>query len=615
MNIARSVEKFAAPRARRRGGAQALSASRWPSSDAFAEAGALLRAHRGRLSIGLVLVTINRLSVLVLPAATKWFMDDIVKPQRWDLLPQLVMVLAATMLVLSVTTFSLSQIVGVAGERVVTDLRKQVQAHVMRLPVRYFDTAKTGVLLSRIMSDTDGLRTFVGNGLVQMIGSSLMGLMAFGVLLYLNWALTAAMVLVLGIFGSAITLTAKRLTPIYLDRAHIVAEMTGRLSETLGGIRVIKSYAAEKREALVFARDSSRLFRNVVRGLAITSAMSAYSTLMIGVAAVVLMVFGGHSLRYGTMTIGELTMYASFMAVMTIPLTQVPAIGAQLSEGFAALERTGALRRVVRETDVDDSRMPMPDVHGNIEFSDVSFEYRPGVPVLKHISFSAPTGATIALVGASGAGKSTLISLVMAFNAPTSGSVRIDGRELSSVCLADYRQHLGLVLQDDVLFEGTIADNIAYGSPHASREAIIDAARVAHCDEFVQAFVHGYDTVIGERGVRLSGGQRQRLSIARAILANPKILVLDEATSSLDSVSEALLQDALETLRRGRTTFVIAHRLSTIRTAAQILVLEHGEIIERGTHEELLARRGRYRQLHDSQYRFEQEGVPSRSGV
>jgi subfamily B ATP-binding cassette protein MsbA len=398
-----------------------------------------------------------------------------------------------------------------------------------------------------------------------------------------------------------------RLRPLFRERGQINAEVTGRLAESLGGVRIVKSYTAEKREELVFAKGAHKLFRNVAQSLTGVSAVTAFSSLVIGAIVIAMILVGGSSIRAGRMTIGDLVAYLSLTALMTMPVIQLASIGTQMSEAFAGLDRIREIRKMATEDDEDESRQPLSNVRGELIFDDVSFEYNPGVPVLKHVSFDAPAGSTTALVGSSGSGKSTLISLVMTFNRPLSGRVLVDGHDLMSVKLRDYRSQLGVVLQDNFLFDGTIAANIAYGNPHASREEIKAVSTIAHCDEFIEGFEKQYDTIVGERGVRLSGGQRQRVAIARAILANPRILILDEATSSLDSESEALIQDGLRSLRQGRTTFVIAHRLSTIRSADQILVLEGGEIVERGTHEQLLASGGRYRQLHDKQYRFEKD--------
>ncbi len=574
---------------------------------AWEEARDLIWSHRKRLAVGLLLMLISRLSDLVLPTTTKYLMDDVIARHHWELLPRLALATGVATLVGAATSFMNSQVLGVAAQRAITEMRKDVEAHVMRLPIRYFDSTKTGILISRIMTDAEGIRNLVGTGLVQLTGSIVTATIALGVLLYLNWRLTTVTIVILGAFGGGMATAFKRLRPLFRERGKINAEVTGRLAETLGGVRIVKSYTAEKREELVFAKGAHRLFRNVAQSLTGVSAVSAFSSLVVGATGIAMMLIGGHSIRTGSMTVGDLVMYLSFTALMTMPVIQLASVGTQLTEAFAGLDRIRELRRMATEDQEDALRQGLPDVRGEVEFDDVTFEYNEGVPVLKHVSFRAPAGSTTALVGSSGSGKSTLISLVMAFNRPKTGRVLVDGYDLATVKLRDYRSHLGVVLQDNFLFDGTIAENIAYARPHAPREDIKAVSRIAHCDEFIESFDKGYDTIVGERGVRLSGGQRQRVSIARAILANPRILILDEATSSLDSESEALIQDGLRSLRQGRTTFVIAHRLSTIQSADQILVLEQGEIVERGTHEELLAKNGRYRQLYDKQYRFERD--------
>ena len=550
---------------------------------------------------------INRLSGFVLPTTTKYLMDDVIQQGHWDLLPKLALAAAVATTVDAATAFANSQVLGVAAQRAITEMRKDVEAHVMRLPIRYFDSTKTGILISRIMTDAEGIRNLVGTGLVKLTGSLLTATIALVVLLYLNWKLTMVTVVILGLFGCGMATAFKRLRPLFRERGQINAEVTGRLAESLGGVRIVKSYVAEKREELVFAKGAHRLFRNVAQSLTGVSGITAFSSLVIGSTGIAMMLIGGNSIRSGSMTIGDLVMYLSFTALMTMPVIQLASIGTQMSEAFAGLDRIREIRRMATEDQEDESRAPLPDVRGEVEFDAVTFEYNAGVPVLKDVSFRAPAGSTTALVGSSGSGKSTLISLVMTFNRPLSGRVLVDGHDLTAIKLRDYREHLGVVLQDNFLFDGTIAANIAYAKPHASRDEIKAVSRIAHCDEFIEGFEQGYDTIVGERGVRLSGGQRQRVAIARAILANPRILILDEATSSLDSESEAMIQDGLKALRAGRTTFVIAHRLSTIRSADQILVLEHGEIVERGTHDQLLAVNGRYRQLYDKQYRFEKD--------
>ena len=577
------------------------------SPGAWEEARALIWQHRKRLALGLTLMLVNRFAGLVAPWSTKWLMDDVIAQGHWNLLPTIAMAVGAATLVETATSFGNSQILGVAAQRAITEMRKDVEAHVMRLPISYFDSTKTGILISRIMTDAEGIRNLVGTGLVQLTGSLITAVIAVGCLFYLNWRLTCVTIVILGTFGGGMAMAFNRLRPLFRERGQINAEVTGRLAESLGGVRIVKSYTAEKREELVFAKGAHRLFRNVAQSLTGVSAITAFSSLVIGAIVIAMILVGGSSIRAGRMTIGDLVAYLSLTALMTMPVIQLASIGTQMSEAFAGLDRIREIRKMATEDDEDESRQPLSNVRGELTFDDVSFQYNPGVPVLKHVSFDAPAGSTTALVGSSGSGKSTLISLVMTFNRPLSGRVLVDGHDLITVKLRDYRSQLGVVLQDNFLFDGTIAANIAYGNPHASREEIKAVSAIAHCDEFIEGFEKQYDTIVGERGVRLSGGQRQRVAIARAILANPRILILDEATSSLDSESEALIQDGLRSLREGRTTFVIAHRLSTIRSADQILVLEGGEIVERGTHEQLLASGGRYRQLHDKQYRFEKD--------
>jgi ABC-type multidrug transport system fused ATPase/permease subunit len=575
------------------------------SSGVWAEARSLVWARRGRLALGLLLMLISRVAGLVLPATSKYLVDDVLGNGRHELLPLLALAAGVATIVQAVTSFALSQILGVAAQRSITEMRKRVERHVLRLPVTYFDSTKSGVLISRIMSDAEGIRNIVGNGLVQLIGGIVTAVLALGVLFYLNWRLTLITLITLAVFGGVMALAFKRVRPLFRKRGEINAQVTGRLAESLGGIRVVKAYTSEKREDLVFAKGVHSLFRNVGKTITAVSGVSAFATVILGVVGVIMMLVGGRAIIDGTMTLGELIMYVFFTGMLAAPVMSIASIGTQITEAFAGLDRIRELLDQHTETEQDQSRQPIESVRGEIEFQDVTFEYNPGVPVLKNVSFVAPARTTTALVGSSGSGKSTLISLVMTFNRPKSGRVLVDGRDLGTLRLRDYRRRLGIVLQDNFLFDGTVAENIRYGRPEATDAQMMEAARIAHVDEFVEPLELKYQTVVGERGIKLSGGQRQRIAIARAILADPAILILDEATSSLDSESEAKIQDGLRALRSGRTTFVIAHRLSTIRGADQILVLEGGEIVERGTHDELLAADGRYRQLYDKQYRFE----------
>ena len=576
-------------------------------SNAWPEARALVVAHKGRLILGLFIMLINRLSGLVLPASSQYLIDDVIGKRQTELLVPLALAAGAATLVQAITSFGLSQILGVAAQRAITDMRRRVEAHVARLPVRYFDATKSGVLISRIMTDAEGIRNLVGNGLVQLAGSLVTAVIALAYLFYLSWQLTLANIFALGAFGFAMATAFSRLRPIFRERGKINAEVTGRLNETLGGIRIVKTYTAEKREELVFTKGAHRLFRNVASSITGVSAITAFSTAVIGIIGVIMIIVGGRAILAGQMTIGEFFNYILFTGLLAAPVVQMASIGTQISEAFAGLDRIRELLQMKTEDQEDAIKAPLGEIAGAVVFESVSFEYNPGTLVLKDIDFEAPAGTTTALVGSSGSGKSTLISLVMAFNRPLHGRILVDGRDLTTVRLRDYRQQLGVVLQDNFLFDGTVAENIRYGNPHATIDDIKRVSRIAHADEFIETFEHGYDTIVGERGVKLSGGQRQRVSIARAILADPRILVLDEATSSLDSESEALIQDGLRSLRHGRTTFVIAHRLSTIRSADQILVLEGGEIVERGTHAQLIALGGRYKTLYDKQYKFESD--------
>ena len=576
-------------------------------SNAWREARQLIWQHRSRLAIGLLLMLVSRLAGLVLPWSSRYLIDQVVGQKRADLLGVIAAAVGVAAIVQAIASFGLSQILGVAAQRAITDMRKSIQAFVLRLPIAYFDSTKTGILISRIMTDAEGVRNLVGTGLVQLVGGLVTATIALGVLFWLNWKLTTMSILILALFGGGMAYAFAKLRPLFRERGKINAEVTGRLAETLGGIRIVKAYRSERGERLVFARGAHRLFRNVATTMTGVSGVGAFAQLVIGAIAVVMILIGGRAVLAQSMTLGQFVQYVFFVGLVALPLINIASIGTQITEAFAGLDRIYELRRMTTEDAEDGKRAPLGAVRGDVAFDHVTFAYKPGVPVLKDVSFRAHPGSTTALVGSSGSGKSTLIGLVLAFNRPEHGRVLVDGRDLASVPLADYRTQLGVVLQDNFLFDGTIAENIAFARPHASRQEIEEVARIAHCDEFIEQFDDKYDTVVGERGVKLSGGQRQRISIARAILADPRILVLDEATSSLDSESEAKIQDGLRALRHGRTTFVIAHRLSTIRSANQILVLEGGRIVERGTHEELLVANGRYRQLYDKQYNFERD--------
>lgn len=574
---------------------------------AWGEARTLLREHRKSLTLGIVLMIISRLAGLVLPASTKYLIDDIITRKNGALLMPLALAAGGATLIQATTSYANSQVVSVAAQRAIMNMRQRVQDHMLRLPIRYFDSTKSGIVIARVMNDAEGIRNLVGTGLIQLLGGVITALLALGVLFWLNWKLTLATLIFLGLFGGAMALAFRRLRPLFRKRNEITADITGRLAESVGGVRILKVYVAEQRESRIFAEGTDRLFRNIAGTITGTSAITAFSTAIVGIIGVLIMIIGGRAIFAGTMTLGDLIMYTFFVGLMAAPVVQIASIGTQVSEAFAGLDRIREILDMPTEDQEDLSRAPLPAVEGRVEFQDVAFEYEAGTPVLRGISFEVPAGSTVALVGSSGSGKSTIISLVMAFSHPQQGRVLVDGQDVHAIRLRDYRSKLGVVLQDNFLFDGTVADNIGFAKPSVSRDEIEAVGRIAHVDEFVGRFENGYDTIVGERGVKLSGGQRQRVAIARAILADPRILLLDEATSSLDSESEALIRDGLRRLRAGRTTFVIAHRLSTIESADQILVVEQGLIVERGTHAELLRLGGRYRQLHDRQHGIESD--------
>jgi len=566
------------------------------------EAWPFLRPQRVLLLFGLVLMAINRLAGLVLPASTKFLVDNVVGKREVRLLGPLALAIVAATAIQGVTSFTLTQLLSKAAQRMIAQLRKQVQAHIGRLSITFHDTNKTGNLVSRIMSDVEGLRNLMGTGLVELVGSLMTASFALVVLLRISAFMTAVAVAILLAFGFALNKAIGTIRPIFRARSKLNAEVTGRLTESLGGVRVIKGYHAEGREEQVFAGGVQRLLENVLKTLTATSVMSLSSTVLFGVVSALILYLGTMRIMAGTMTLGTFLTYVAFLAMLIAPVSQIVSIGTQLTEGMAGLERT---RDILAENpeDQDPKRtFSIGKVEGELAFETVDFAYAEGKPVLHDITFQARPGTVTALVGPSGAGKSTIIGLIAAFYTPTSGRVSVDGIDLSTVRLSSYRTQLGVVLQETFLFDGTIRENVSFSRPEASEEEMKAACRIARVDEFAEAFEQGYDTIVGERGVKLSGGQRQRISIARAILADPRILILDEATSSLDSESEALIQEGLSYLMQGRTTFVIAHRLSTIRRADQILVIEAGRIIERGTHESLYAAGGRYFELYTKQH-------------
>ena len=565
----------------------------------------LVRPRWALLLFSFFLMVINRVAGLVLPYSTRFLIDLVVAKHRVELLSRIVLAVLAATATQGVTSFALTQLLSKAGQRLIADLRRKVQQHIGLLPVAFYDTNKTGTLVSRIMSDVEGVRNLLGTGLVDFSGGLITSGIALVVLFRISPRMTLATFVFLFAFGLALNKAFGTIRPIFRERGRINAEVTGRLTESLSGVRVIKGYHAEEREHKVFSFGVQRLLDNVMRTLTATSVMSLSSSVLLGVVGAVIMYVGAHQMLAGTLSVGSYLSYILFLGFLVAPIIQMVSIGTQLTEAIAGLERTHEILTERRE-DADPNRtVALAAITGDVEFDHVSFSYDGSLMVLRDISFQAAHGTVTALVGSSGSGKSTIIGLISAFHKPAQGRILIDGIDLSTVSLESYRTKLGVVLQESFLFDGTIRENVAFPRPDASEEDIMRACRIARVDEFAEAFPDKYDTIVGERGVKLSGGQRQRVSIARAILADPRILILDEATSSLDSESEALIQQGLSYLMEGRTTFVIAHRLSTIRKADQILVVEKGEIVERGTHEELYAKGGRYYDLYTKQHGLE----------
>ncbi len=565
----------------------------------------LMRPRRWLLLGSFFLMIINRASGLVLPASVRYLIDNVMTKHQLSLLPKIVGVVVAATILQGITSYTLTQLLSKAGQRLIAELRMQVQAHIGRLPVAFYDENRTGTLVARIMTDVEGVRNLIGTGVVDFVGGILTAIFAFVYLIILSVKMTLLTFAILVIFALVLQRAFKTIRPIFRERSKINAEVTGRLTESLGGVRVVKGYHAEASEAGVFAQGVGRLLDNVISSLTAQSMMSLASTTILGVVGAMIMYLGAHQVVAGKLTTGGYVTYVGFLAFMIAPIAQLVSIGTQLTEAVAGLDRTTEILGE-REEDRDPARVTtLEKIRGEVTFDDVTFAYEAGKPVLHGISFDSRPGTVTALVGSSGSGKSTIISLVCAFHTATSGRVLVDGIDLATVRLSSYREQLGVVLQDTFLFDGTIRENILFSRPGATEQQFDDACRIARVDEFAERFAEGYDTIVGERGVKLSGGQRQRLSIARAILADPRILILDEATSSLDSESEAMIQHGLSYLMKGRTTFVIAHRLSTIRRAEQILVVEQGNIVERGTHESLFALGGRYQDLYTRQHGLE----------
>ncbi len=550
-------------------------------------------------------MAINRLAGLVLPGSTKYLVDNVVGKRQVDLLLPIVLAVIGATIVQGLSSFTLTQLLSKSAQRMISDLRKQVQAHIGRLSVSFYDANKTGVLVSRIMSDVEGVRNLIGTGLVEFAGGIMTAVLALIILLRISPLMTVVAFVVLLGFALFLNKAFNTIRPIFRARPKINAEVTGRLTESLGGVRVVKGYHAEEREERVFGAGVQRLLDNVLKTLTATSLMSLSGATLTGIVSAVIMFLGARQILAGTMTLGTFFQYIFFLGLLVAPVFQIVAIGTQITEAITGLERT---REILNESmeDQDPNRTVRLDrIEGHVRFEDVHFSYEPNKEVLHGISFQSNPGTVTALVGPSGSGKSTIIGLLSAFYTPTTGRILVDEVDLSKVLLSSYRTQLGVVLQETFLFDGSIRENVSYARPNASEEEILAACRIARVDEFAESFDKKYDTVVGERGVKLSGGQKQRVSIARAILADPRILILDEATSSLDSESEALIQEGLRYLMRGRTTFVIAHRLSTIRRAEQILVVQDGRILERGTHESLYEAQGRYFELYTKQHAVE----------
>jgi len=567
----------------------------------------LMAPRKGLLLAGMGLMVVNRFAGLVLPFMSKPLLDKVLSTDHPhpELLPKIIAIVFGAMVVQAITSFSLTQLLSKAGQRLIAEMRRQVQRHVGLLSVSYYDSNRTGTLVARIMTDVEGVRNLVGTGLVDFVGGLLTAVLAFFYLLHRSVTVTLTVFAVVAGFVFILQYAFRVIRPIFRERAKINAEVTGRLTESLGGVRVIKGYHAEEREASVFAVGVERLLANVMKSLTMTSVLGSASTTVLGLVSALVMWLGGHSVLNHTWSVGDYFAYNMFLAFMIAPVFQIVNIGTQLTEAFAGLDRTNEIMSELEENQSPGRTIKMPPIHGTVRFEDVEFAYEADKPVLHGVSFLAEPGTVTALVGSSGSGKSTMISLLCAFHTPTSGRVVVDDVDIAHVDLNTYRSQLGVVLQESFLFDGTIRENILFSKPDATEEQFLFACRTARVDEFAERYPEAYDTIVGERGVKLSGGQRQRLSIARALLAEPRILILDEATSSLDSESEAMIQAGLNQLMEGRTTFVIAHRLSTIRRAEQILVVEQGRIVERGNHAELFAMGGRYYDLYTRQHGLE----------
>jgi subfamily B ATP-binding cassette protein MsbA len=560
--------------------------------------------RRKIIAIGLFLILISRLASLVLPGASKYLIDDVIVNKDLTMLQTLLWVVSLSIAVNAVTSFLLTKLLSVEAQHLISQLRVQVQRKILSLPISYFDNNKSGAMVSRIMTDVEGVRNLVGTGLVQLVGGTITSVIALVLLIKISPIMTLYVLVPVAIFAVIALKAFGAIRPIFRKRGVINAEVTGRLTETLNGVRIIKGFNAEEQENKIFEQGVERLFENIKQSLTSTSFITSAATFLLGMASTGIMGIGGYLIIQGEMTFGDFLSFTLYLGFMIAPIVQMSNIGSQLTEAFAGLDRTEEIMNMPPEEDSEKRSRVLQEIKGNIIFDNVSFAYQEGKEVLNNVSFNAPSGSVTALVGTSGSGKSTIAGLVATFLNPDSGKILIDGINLSEVTLSSYRQYLGVVLQDDFLFEGTIRENILFPRPNATQEQLEHAVKAAYVNEFTDRFENGLDTVIGERGVKLSGGQRQRIAIARAILADPKIIILDEATSNLDTQSESLIQQSLAELMKGRTTFVIAHRLSTIRQANQILVIENGRIAEQGTHAELIEKTGRYYELHTYQARI-----------
>jgi len=565
----------------------------------------LIKPRRWLLFGSFFLIILNRVCSFALPVSSKFLINNVMLKHQMSLLPWIIGTVAAATFIQGLTSYTLTQLLSTAGQRLISELRTQVQEHIGRLPVAFYDENRTGTLVARIMTDVEGVRNLVGTGLLEFVGGILTAIIAFCILIRISGRMTLLTFCILLVFGVILQKAFKTIRPIFRERAKINAEVTGRLTESLGGVRVVKGYHAEASEARVFAAGVMRLLQNVISSITAQSLMTLSSTMVLGVVGGLIMYLGAREISAHRLDIGGYVEYTMLLAFMVAPVVQLVSIGTQLTEALAGLDRTSEILSE-REEDSEPARtVTMPTIHGDVAFNNVTFSYEVDKPVLHGISFESSPGTVTALVGSSGSGKSTIISLICAFHTATGGQVLIDGIDLSTIRLSSYRQQLGVVLQETFLFDGSIHENILFSRPNATDEQLMEACRIARVDEFAERFPEQYETIVGERGVKLSGGQRQRISIARAILADPRILILDEATSSLDSESEAMIQNGLSYLMQGRTTFVIAHRLSTIRRAEQILVIEQGLIVERGTHETLYQLGGRYYELYTRQHGLE----------